>query len=193
MSPSNRRRKALHPPLQLECMEQRLPLAGNVLAELTGSALRLTGDSLANDVLVASAAGGRIAVIGIATTINGGPAAFVTSGPVTTIVAYLNGGDVAVGFGFKAADYAGQRQFTMLATGPSSAWFGEQEPPIPFDVVALQVMIDEAVGGVTTFSIPGSLTVTTRHGNDAVGISGDLGGSVVVTLGSAEVGNGVVS
>ncbi|MFM8803647.1 MAG: hypothetical protein ACKOK8_07025, partial [Planctomycetia bacterium] len=126
-------------------MEQRLPLAGNVLAELTGSALRLTGDSLANDVLVASAAGGRIAVIGIATTINGGPAAFVTSGPVTTIVANLNGGDDAVGFGNKAADYAGQRQFTMLATGPSSAWFGEQEPPIPFDVVALQVMIDEAV------------------------------------------------
>jgi hypothetical protein len=192
MSPSKRRRKALHPPQQLERLEQRLPLAGNVTAEFTGSTLRLTGDNLANDVVVASAAGGRIAVIGIATTINGGPAAFVTSGPVTTIVANLNGGDDAVGFGNKAADYAGQRQFTMLATGPSSAWFGEQEPPIPFDVVALQARIDEVVGGVTKFSIPGSLTVTTGDGNDSVGIGGDLGGSVVVNLGSADFGNGIV-
>lgn len=53
-------------------------------------------------------------------------------------------------------------------------------------------MIDEVVGGVATFSIPGSLTVMTGDGNDAVGISGNLGGSVIVDLGSADVGNGIV-
>ena len=193
MWPSNRRsRKHSRSPLRLECLERRLPLAGNVTAELSGSTLRLAGDNLANDVVVASAAGGRIAVIGLNTTINGGPAAFVTNKAVRSIFANLDGGDDAVGFGNKAADYAGQRQFTMLATGPSSAWLGEQEPPAPFDVGALQAMIDEVVGGVATFSIPGSLTVMTGDGNDAFGISGNLGGSIIVNLGSADFGNGIV-
>lgn len=178
--------------MHLECLEQRLPLAGNVTAELTGSTLRLAGDNLANDVMVASAAGGRIAVIGINTTINGETAAFVTTTAVTSVVANFNGGDDAVGFGNSAADYAWQRLFTMLATSPASAWTGEEESPAPFDALALQTMIDEVVGGKTKFSVPGSLIVTTGDGNDSVGVAGDISGRVVVRLGSADLGNGLV-
>lgn len=58
MSPRTRRdRNALGPPMHLERLEPRLPLAGNVIVKLAGSALRLAGDNLANDVMVASAAG----------------------------------------------------------------------------------------------------------------------------------------
>lgn len=185
-------RRAVRSPMRLERLEQRLPLAGNVSAELTGSTLHLAGDNLANDVMVASAAGGRIAILGIDTTINGGPAAFVTTKAVTSIVATFNGGDDAVGFGNSAADYAWQRLFTMLAFAPEAVWFGEQAPPAPFDVAALQATIDEVAGGVTTFSIPGSLKVVTGDGNDSAGISGSVGGRLVVRLGTADIGNGLL-
>ena len=178
--------------MHLERLEQRLPLAGDVTATLTGSTLRLAGDNLANDVMVTSAAGGRMAVIGINTTINGGTAAFVSDRAVTSIIANFHGGDDAAGFGNSAADYASQRQFTSLATSPVSDWLGEQESPASFDVFAVQAMIDEVAGGVTTFSIPGRLTVTTGDGNDSVGIAGDISGRVLVRLGSADVGNGLV-
>lgn len=110
--------------MRLARVEQRLPLAGNVAAELTGSTLRLTGDNLANDVMVATAAGGTIAVIGINTTVNGRQAAFVNTKAVASIVANLNGGDDPVGFGDSTAEYARQRQFTLLATSPVT-WSGD--------------------------------------------------------------------
>lgn len=47
-------------------------------------------------------------------------------------------------------------------------------------------------GGVTTFSIPGSLRVAMGDGNDSVGIVGDVGGLIVVRLGPADLGNGIV-
>lgn len=110
--------------MHLERLEQRLPLAGNVTVEMVGSTLRLGGDDLANDVMVASAAGGKIAVIGINTTINGRTDAFVSDKAVTSIVAKFNGGDDAAGFDNCAADYAWQRQFT-----PPVVWSGEVDPP----------------------------------------------------------------
>ncbi|MFM7205128.1 MAG: hypothetical protein ACKO4T_00445 [Planctomycetaceae bacterium] len=190
MSPRKRcHRKTAPSTMRLERLERRLPLAGNVTAELTGSTLRLTGDHLANDVMVASAAGGTIAVIGIDTTVNGRQAAFVTTEAVTSIVTKLKGGDDAVGFGNSAADYLSQRQLTSLATSPV-VW--SEDPPAPFDVAAVQARIDEVAGGATTFSIPGSLRVKTGDGNDAVGISGNVGGSIIVNLGSADAGNGLV-
>ena len=48
-------RKAVRSPMRLDRLEQRLPLAGNVTAEIVGSTLRLTGDALGNEMLVASA------------------------------------------------------------------------------------------------------------------------------------------
>ena len=178
--------------MHVERLERRLTLAGNVTVELSGSTLRLGGDNLANDVMVTSAAGGRIAVIGIDTTINGGTAAYVSGKAVRSIIANFRGGDDAVGFGNSAADYASQREFTMLATSPLSALPQEEAPSAPFDVVALEARIAEVASGVTTFSIPGSLTVTTGAGNDAVGIAGDIGGKVLVRLGSSDLGNGFV-
>lgn len=186
-----RSRRTSRSSLRFESLERRLPLAGNVVAELVGSTLRLTGDNQANDVMVASAADGKIAVIGVNTTINGGAGAFVSNKAVASIVANFNGGDDSAGFGNSAVEYAFQRLFTLLATSPTT-WSGEEEPPAPFDVAALQARIDAVAGGVTTLSIPGSLTVTTGDGNDSLGISGTLAGSVIVNLGSADIGNGLV-
>lgn len=205
-------RRASRPLLQLESLEPRLPLAGDVMAELVGSTLRLTGDSLGNEVMVASAAGGRIAVIGQNTTINGSSSAFVTNKPVTSIIANLNGGNDAIGFGNSAGGYASARMIidgllrptwtvteadtsadTTSVTDADTTPVTENDttPPAPFDVAALQTAIDDVAGGVTTFSIPGSLTVTTDDGDDTVSIMGNIGGSVIASLGSADVGNGL--
>jgi hypothetical protein len=197
-------RRASGPLLQLESLERRLPLAGDVTAKLTGSTLLLTGDTLANDVMVASAAGGKIAVIGINTTINGSSIAFVTNKRVTSIIADLNGGNDAIGFGNSAGGYAGVRMFvdgllhptwtvTEADTSADTTSVSENDttPPPPFDVAALQTAIDDVAGGVTIFSIPGSLRVTTADGDDTVSIMGNIGGSVIASLGSADVGNGL--
>lgn len=60
-----------------------------VAAQLVGSVLRITGDDLAKQIVVASVAGGRIAVAGNGTTVNGAATPFVTTGPVRNIVALL--------------------------------------------------------------------------------------------------------
>lgn len=182
-----RTRRAARSRLRFESLEQRLPLAGNVMAELVGSTLRLTGDHLGNEVVVASTAGGKIAVIGQNTTINGSAAAFVTKKAVTSIIAILHGGNDAIGLSNRAQDYADARVFIDSLRFPLA-----DPPPTPFDVVALQTAIDNVAAGVTTFSIPGSLTVATAAGDDAVGISGNVGGSVTVNLGSANDCNGLV-
>ena len=182
-----RSRRASRLSLRFESLEQRLPLAGNVMAKLAGSTLRLTGDSMGNEVVVASAAGGKIAVIGQNTTINGSSGAFVTKKAVTSIVANLNGGNDAIGFSNSAQNYADARMFIDGMRFPLA-----DPTPAPFDVVALQAVIANVAAGVTTFSIPGSLAVTTADGDDAVGISGNVGGSVSVNLGSADDCNGLV-
>jgi len=182
-----RSQRASRSSLRFESLEQRLPLAGNVMAELVGSTLRLTGDSMGNGVVVASAAGGKIAVISPDTTINGSSGAFLTNRPVTSIVANLNGGDDTIVFSNTAEIYAEARVFIdSLRNG-----FADAPAEAPFDVAALQTAIDNVAAGVTTFSIPGSLTVTTADGDDAVGIGGNVGGSVNVNLGSADNSNGL--
>jgi hypothetical protein len=66
---------------RLESLESRLPLAGNVTAELSGGQLTILGDSADNDIVVVQS-GDTVTITGNAgTTINGAPAAaFTTSG-----------------------------------------------------------------------------------------------------------------
>lgn len=171
-SRSLRHREANPSSLRIECLEQRLPLAGNVTAQLQGSTLLLTGDAQDNLLAVASAARGRIAVIGSsATTINGSDLPYVTSRAITNIVANLNGGNDGIGFGNSAAGFANQ--------------FRRVGFPVPFNPTDLQTVMNVVSGGVSTFSLPGSLTVTTAAGNDGVGLIGNVSGSVAVNLGSA--------
>lgn len=166
-------RRPAGPALHVESLERRQVLAGNVSAQLVGSTLLLNGDSLGNQVLVASVTGGRIAILGGDTTVNGSTNPFITSRPVMAITATLNGGDDVIGFGNSAQGFADQ----LIGMGVS--------PP---DVVTLQDEIDSVANGATTFSLPGSLTITTAAGADAIAIIGVVGGSVTATLGSAPTG-----
>lgn len=158
--------------LRIESLESRLPLAGNVTAQLIGSTLFLTGDSLGNEIAVASVAAGKIAVIGNATTVNGSTTPLVTKKAVTNIVATLNGGDDFVWFGNDAQGFANQ----LASVGIT---------PTPFIPSTLQSAIDGVSAGVTAFSLPGNLTVTTADGSDFVSLIGTVGGSITATLGSA--------
>jgi hypothetical protein len=172
---SRKTRAASRSALRVECLESRLALAvlgGNVTAQLLGSTLLLTGDALDNALVVSTATGGRMAVLGgLGTTINGSTSPFVTSRAVTSIVANLNAGNDVVGFTNSAVGLVNQ----LTTFGISS----------PFSPTDLQALIDEATGGIPAFTLPGSVTVTTAAGNDAVGIIGTVGGSVAANLGSS--------
>ena len=165
--------------LSLECLESRLaltiPVGGNVTAKLVGSTLLLTGDALDNALVVAPATGGLMAVLGApGTTINGTDTtvtSFVTTRAVTSIVANLNAGTDLIGFTNNAFGFYNQLTFRGVA--------------VPFNPADLQITIDTATGGISSFTLSGSLTVTTASGDDAVGIIGTVGGSVAVDLGSS--------
>lgn len=173
---SRKSRSSRNSTLRLESLESRLPLAGNVTAQLSGSTLLLTGDALDNQLMVATAPGGKMAVVGApGTTINGSANPFVTTRAVSNIIANLNGGSDAIGFSNNATSLA--NQLTSLGV------------TVPFNPATLQAAIDLVAPGVTTFSLPGGLTVTTGDGDDAVGIVGNVGGSVVANLGSAIAGS----
>lgn len=173
----SRGRRSARRTLRIESLERREVLAGNVAAQLVGSTLTLTGDALANQLMVSSVAGGRFAVIGGGTTINGSQDSFVTSRPVTSIVANFGGGDDLVGFGNDAQVFARQLGF-----------FGYTDP---FDVASVQAAIDAVAAGATVFTLRGNLAVTTGDGADGVGIFGTIGGSVAASLGSAPPVEGV--
>lgn len=160
--------------LHVEALERREVLAGNVTAQLVGSTLLLTGDALGNEVVVASVTGGRIAVLGENTTINGSTDPFVTTKPVVSIIANLNGGNDGIGFGNSAQGFADQ--LSELGIDPI------------FDINTLQAAIDAVAAGATRFVLPRSLVITTDGGSDVVGIIGTIGGSVTANLGSAPTG-----
>ena len=108
------------------------------------------------------------------TTINGSQSPFVTNRAVTNIVANLNGGNDGIGFGNNAQGLANQADY----------WGGL----LPIPVNDLQNLINTATGNVPTFTLPGSLSVTTGAGDDGVAILGSIGGSVAANLGSALTG-----
>lgn len=155
----------------MEPLEPRVVAAGDVVARLVGTTLLLTGDARGNEINVATVAGGRLAVLGNDTTINGAATPFVTTAPVRGIVATLAGGDDVVAFSNTSYGAARLRQFV--------AGFGSARPVVP------QGAIDAVAGGITTFSIPGSITLAAGGGDDTVLIVGDVGGSVAVNLGPA--------
>ena len=180
LSTIRKTRHAARQSLHIESLESRLALAalpagGNVTAQLSGSTLLLTGDALDNVLFVASATGGKMAVLGApGTTINGSTNPFVTNRAVSNIVANLNGGNDGIGFGNSAQGLANQADY----------WGGS----LPISVSDLQNLINTSTGNIPTFTLPGSLSVTTGAGNDGVAILGTIGGSVAANLGSALAG-----
>lgn len=141
---------------------------------MVGSKLFLTGDNLDNNVAVLALGAARFAVVGVGTTVNGGPGVFVTPRPVAHLSANLNGGDDVLALANNAQalfDLADQLAIDL-------------EAELGVDAAALQLLIDAATN-VEDFSLSGSLTVAAGAGDDVVAVIGDIGGSVVVSLGTA--------
>jgi hypothetical protein len=159
--------------LRLESLERRELLAGNVQASVVGSKLLLTGDNLGNNVAVVALGGGRYAVSGVATTVNGGNAAFVTPRSVAHLSATLNGGNDVLAL---TNDAQALYDMSFLSTNIETR-FG-------IDAATLQGRLD-AIPRVDDFSLSGSLTVAGGAGDDVVASVGSIGGSAVVSLGPA--------
>lgn len=166
--------------LQLEGLERRQLLAGNVQVSVAGSSLLITGDNLANNAAVIALPGGRFAVAGVGTTINGGAGPFVTTRSISNITANLNGGDDALGL-TNNANAIFNHATTRLGVNLQTL--------LGVNAGTLQTLIN-ANTTVTEFSLAGSLTVTGGAGDDVIGVIGSVGGSVVVSLGAADVGGG---
>lgn len=160
--------------LRLESLERRELLAGNLQASVIGSKLFLTGDNLDNSVAVLALPAGRYAVVGVGTTVNGGAGVFVTPRPVAHLSANLNGGNDALALANNA-----QALFDL-----ADQLLIDLEAELGVDAAALQLLIDAATN-VDDFSLSGSLTVAAGAGDDVVAVVGNIGGSVVVSLGTA--------
>lgn len=174
MSRHHRERLPARRPLQVESLERREVLAGNIAASVVGDTLMLTGDNLDNSAVVISLGGGNYAVAGNnTTTVNGSANNFVTNRTVRNISANLNGGNDALSLGNNAAaidTLAGaMNQRTVLG--------------VP-NVTALQTRINAATN-VTSFSLPGNLTFLGGAGNDLLAVVGTVGRSITANLGSS--------
>lgn len=166
--------------LHVEGLERRELLAGNLQVSVAGSKLFITGDNLANNAAVVALTGGRYAVAGLGTTINGGNNIYVTPRSVSHISANLNGGDDALGLSNNA-----QAIFDLA----NNAFGVDLQTILGVSPAVLQALI-AANTTVTEFSLSGSLTVAAGSGDDVIGVVGNIGGPVVVSLGSADVGGG---
>lgn len=174
MSTRQTARKIARRNLRLESLERRELLAGNVQASVIGSKLFLTGDNLDNNIAVVALSGGRYAVAGLDTTVNGSDGVFVTPRPVAHLSANLNAGNDGLGLTNNA-----QALFDL-----ADALFIDLEAQLGVDAATLQLAIDAATS-VDDFSLSGSLTVAGGAGDDVVAVIGNIGGSVVVSLGTA--------
>lgn len=170
LSPLSRDRRRL----RLESLERRELLAGNIQASVIGSKLVLTGDNLDNNLAVIALGAGRYAVAGVATTVNGNNGVFITPRPVAHLTANLNGGNDGLALSNNA-----QALFDI-----ADSLFIDLEDQLGVDANTLQAAIDLATT-VDDFSLSGSLTVAGGAGDDLVAVVGNIGGSVVVSLGTA--------
>ncbi|MFO0902268.1 MAG: hypothetical protein U0939_04665 [Pirellulales bacterium] len=179
MSRKQRNRVPQRRRLQLESLERREVLAGNVMASVVGTTLMLTGDAQDNNVAVVALGNNRFAVSGLDTTINGSRNVYAPNKPVLNIVANLNNGNDNLGL-------------TNNAQGLYDLAFNagiNLETVLGVTAAAMQDQIN-LLTNVTTFSLAGSLTATGGAGNDMIGVVGNLGGSISANLGPANANGG---
>src|SRR6476469_6130210 len=95
-----------HRKLTFQQLENRLTLAGNVIASVSSHSLYLTGDSRANNLQIVQLANGQYQVTGKdGTTING-QAQKTFSGVTADLIVNLNGGNDVLYIGYYAENVA---------------------------------------------------------------------------------------
>lgn len=150
--------------LRFEALEQRLPLAGNVTAQVSGGTLLLFGDGLDNSVSITEGANaqqylitGVPTEIGGATTINGQPA-FVANGVRFSTIVNLRGGNDTLSI----ADLVVNNDLNItMDTGDDTVLLGA----VP-DVSGEAVVFPPAPP--RSLQVGGALIVNTGAGNDTV-------------------------
>ena len=165
--------------LLLESLERREVLAGNVTASVVGATLTLKGDGADNSLAIVALGNNRFTVTGLNTTINGSTAAFSPNQSIFNITGNLGGGNDNLGLTNNA------QGLDTLATSAGL----DLEATTGLTVAQMQARID-AVTTVNTFALSGSLTVQGGAGNDLIGIVGNVAGSVIADLGSANAAGG---
>jgi hypothetical protein len=149
---------------RFEALEQRLPLAGNVTAQVSGGTLLLFGDGLDNSVSITGGANAQQYIItgvpsatGAATTING-QAAFVANGVRFSTIVNLRGGNDTL----SVADLVVNNDLNItMDTGNDTVLLGAAP-----DVIGEAVVFPPATP--RSLQVGGALIVNTGTGNDTV-------------------------
>jgi hypothetical protein len=146
--------------LTLECLECRALLAGNVSASQSGSTLFIRGDNAGNEIGITEVGDDTYLVAGVGTTVNG--AAERTFSGIRNINVDLRGGNDILGV---ADDFTG----LDVAIGV----IAEDEPA---DLTGIET--------TDLTGLDGTLIIQMGTGNDLVGLTVDVGGSVIVNTSS---------
>jgi hypothetical protein len=173
--------------MQLESLEQRRLLSGNVSVIVDGSDINIQGDNKSNGVSVASTPFGYVIVGTGNTTLNGANAPLVfTGGPQNLSINTGNGDDVVALDGSGVAGFPGKIDFGNVSIDTGN---GD-------DTVSSNLLVafgfDVSTGNgqdlvtLTNTGSIGNMNIDTGNGSDSVGIFGFSGsnGSVVLDGGN---------
>ena len=143
--PANRQSRNFRP--ACESLEQRLNLAGNVVASAIAGNLYLNGDALSNQLRIEGVVAGTVEVTGVGTTLNGVANTTRTFTGIQNIFMEMGNGDDAATF--VLTNIAGTLRYNG-SNGNDDLFFGEGN------------------GGSNTF---GSVAATMGAGNDEVSVN----------------------
>lgn len=171
--------------LFVEQLENRLVLAGNVLAEVTGSTLRITGDQFDNSLSIVGYLGGGVSVLGFDTSVNGGTDGLFFSG-VDRVEISTGDGDDQIGSTWSFAvdvifdmghgnDYVSATAWYMVGNLTIATGDGNDRIDLKTPLHTGSVQIDSGNGNdiiqVALTLIEGDLAIDAGNGNDVVVLS----------------------
>lgn len=174
----------------LERLETRLLLAGNVSATLKGHTLKIIGDNEGN-ALEFSGDGGTINVAGVdGTTVNGDAGA--TFDGVTKVIVKMNGGDdhIRVGTGIDGFDFDAAFKVDMGKGNDTFDINGDEANPHRFGgdlSIDMGSGNDQLYSEATTYG--GKVKVNLGSGNDIYGTGAD-GTNVYAQAVKVKLGSG---
>lgn len=176
MSRNKHVRFATRRPLQLESLERRELLAGNVTAQVTGNTLIVRGNNADNVVAIIQVAEGVYAVAGLDTTVNGSSGPFVTNRPVRNITADMGKGNDLLGF---SNDAVAAYELPLIEFGI------DVEAIVGIPAEDVQAFIDASTSD-DEFNLPGNVSIKMGDGNDGFELLGTVGGNFVANLGGGQ-------
>jgi hypothetical protein len=171
-----------HARLELQHLESRCLLAGNVTAVVADGDLIITGDVEGNSIALLQVSPGTLAIVsdGGTTTVNGQAAPLLASGPTFTVSGVTD--DIIISLGDGSDDVG----MILTASGDLTISMGEGD-----DFVGLAAFFDvpQWVQPLATIDVHDDLTISLGVGNDFTNVSNTVVfGNAIIQTGDGDDG-----